>query len=230
MRVNSMTDATQLVDDVVFDADREDASGDATAETAAGDVTSADGAPQEEMSSEESTGTADPETAPGAGRRPRSWRGVAFRWTLPGILLLLAIAAAVMAWLDAQARAVDAARAESVRAATESTEAMLSYQASTVAEQLKAAEERLTGSFRDSFRELVHDVVIPGSEKKHISTVATVPAAASVSATPKHAVVLVFVNQVAVVDTEAPTDTASIVRVTLEKIDGHWLISAFEPI
>jgi len=225
-----MTDATQLADDVVTDADREDASGDATAETAAGEETSADGAPHKEMSSEVSTATSDPETGPGAGRRPRSWRGVAARWALPAILLLLAIAAAVMAWLDAQARAVDAARRESVRAATESTEAMLSYQASTVADQLKAAEERLTGSFRDSFRELVHDVVIPGSEKKHISTIATVPAAASVSATPKHAVVLVFVNQAAVVDTEAPTDTASIVRVTLDKIDGHWLISAFEPI
>lgn len=225
-----MTDATQLADDVVTDADREDASGDATAETAAGEETSADGAPHKEMSSEVSTATSDPETGRGAGRRPRSWRGVAARWALPAILLLLAIAAAVMAWLDAQARAVDAARRESVRAATESTEAMLSYQASTVADQLKAAEERLTGSFRDSFRELVHDVVIPGSEKKHISTIATVPAAASVSATPKHAVVLVFVNQAAVVDTEAPTDTASIVRVTLDKIDGHWLISAFEPI
>jgi Mce-associated membrane protein len=60
--------------------------------------------------------------------------------------------------------------------------------------------------------------------------VATVPAATSTSATAARAVVLVFVNQTVVVGKDAPTNTASSVRVTLDKIDGRWLISQFEPV
>jgi Mce-associated membrane protein len=77
---------------------------------------------------------------------------------------------------------------------------------------------------------LTRDVVIPGAKQKNISTVATVPAAAVVSSTPRHAVVLVFINQSAIVDKGAPTDTASSVRVTLEKTGDRWLISAFDPV
>jgi Mce-associated membrane protein len=51
-----------------------------------------------------------------------------------------------------------------------------------------------------------------------------------VSADPNDAVVLVFVNQTVVVGQDTPTDTASSVRVTLEKVDGRWLISAFDPV
>jgi Mce-associated membrane protein len=60
--------------------------------------------------------------------------------------------------------------------------------------------------------------------------VATVPAAASVSATPNHAVALVFVNQTVTVGNDAPAGTSSTVRVTLEKSGDRWLISAFDPI
>ena len=50
------------------------------------------------------------------------------------------------------------------------------------------------------------------------------------SADPRHAVVLVFVNQTVVVGKDAPTDTASSVRVTLEKVGDRWLISKFDPV
>jgi Mce-associated membrane protein len=72
--------------------------------------------------------------------------------------------------------------------------------------------------------------VIPGAKQKQISAVATVPAMASVSADPRHAVVLVFVNQTVVVGQDAPTDTASSVRVTLDKVGDRWLISKFDPV
>ncbi|MDT5067194.1 MAG: Mce-associated rane protein, partial [Mycobacterium sp.] len=52
----------------------------------------------------------------------------------------------------------------------------------------------------------------------------------SVSAKPNHAVVLVFVNQTVVVGTDAPTDTASSVKVTLDKHGDEWLISEFQPV
>ena len=84
--------------------------------------------------------------------------------------------------------------------------------------------------FRDSYTSLTNDVVIPGAKQKQISAVATVPAVASVSADPRHAVVLVFVNQTVIVGQDAPTDTASSVRVTMDKAGGRWLISKFDPV
>jgi Mce-associated membrane protein len=43
-------------------------------------------------------------------------------------------------------------------------------------------------------------------------------------------VVLVFVNQTVIVGQDAPTDTASAVRVTLDKVGDRWLISSFDPV
>ena len=55
-------------------------------------------------------------------------------------------------------------------------------------------------------------------------------AAASVSATPNHAVTLLFVNQTAVVDKDPPSDSTTSVRVTMDKVAGRWLISGFDPV
>jgi Mce-associated membrane protein len=107
---------------------------------------------------------------------------------------------------------------------------MLSYQPATVDAQLNSARDLLTGSFKGSYTSLINDVVIPGAKQQQISAVATVPRAASVSAEPNHAVVLVFVNQTVVVGTDAPTNTASSVRVTLDKHGDKWLISKFQPV
>jgi Mce-associated membrane protein len=84
--------------------------------------------------------------------------------------------------------------------------------------------------YEDAYTKLANDVVIPGAKQKQISAVATVPALASVSANPTRATVLVFVNQTVIIGSDAPTDTASSVKVTLDKINGHWLISQFDPI
>jgi Mce-associated membrane protein len=149
---------------------------------------------------------------------------------LPAAALLLACAAGYLKWVDGTARDAEVARAESVQAAIDSTVAMLSYRPDTVAQNLAAARDRMTGAFRDSYTSLTNDVVIPGAKQRQISAVTTVPAAASVSATPTHAVVLVFVNQTTIIGNDAPSDTASRVKVTLEKVHGRWLISQFDPI
>ncbi|OBF99143.1 hypothetical protein A5772_12910 [Mycolicibacter sinensis] len=167
----------------------------------------------------------------GAGARRRLLRRPVFVYGMAALLVLApALGASVLKYWDSSARNSQIARTESVEAARESVVAMLSYQPENVEGQLAAAQDRLTGEFRDSYAGLTRDVVIPGAKQKRISTVANVPAAASVSATPDHAVVLVFVNQSAIVGSDAPTDTASSIRVTLDKIDGRWLISGFDPI
>jgi Mce-associated membrane protein len=149
---------------------------------------------------------------------------------LPALALILALGAGYLKWMDNSVRDSDVAGIESVQAAKDSTIAILSYKPDTVEQQLHAARDLLTGEFRDSYTSLTNDVVIPGAKQKQISAVATVPAAASVSAKPNHAVVLVFVNQTVVVGQDAPSDSASSVRVTLDKINGHWLISKFDPV
>jgi Mce-associated membrane protein len=149
---------------------------------------------------------------------------------LPALVLLLALGAGLLKWFDVTGRDAQTARVESVRAATDSTIAMLSYRADSAEQDLGAASDRLTGQFKDAYGALTHDVVIPGAKEKHISATARVPGAASVSATDKHAVVLVFVNQVVTIGADPPSSTASSVRVTLDKIDGRWLISDFTPV
>lgn len=149
---------------------------------------------------------------------------------LPGLALLLAVAAAYLKDQVGLASESGIARIESVAAAKESTIALLSYTPETAEKDLVAARGRTTGTFTESYMQLVHDVVIPGAKQKHISAVARVPAAASVSATPNHAVALVFIDQTVVMGTDPPTDSASSVRVTLDKVGGRWLISGFDPV
>ncbi len=166
---------------------------------------------------------------PAASRRIRWSRLVAYG-LLPGLALSLASAAGYLKWQDGFVRDPVVARAESVRAANDGTIALLSYRPDTVQKDLEAARGRLTGTFLNAYTKLTRDVVIPGAQQKQISAVATVPAAASVSASADHAVVLLFVNQTIIVAQDAPTNTASSVRVTLDKIDGRWLISQFDPV
>jgi Mce-associated membrane protein len=149
---------------------------------------------------------------------------------LPGLALLLAAAAGYMRWQDSSDRIARIGSVESVAAAKDGTIAMLSYQPDTVEKDLGAARDRLTGTFKESYTHLTNDVVIPGAKQRHISAVATVPAAASVSATGRHAVALVFVNQTVVVGTDTPSATASSVRVTLDNVGDRWLISGFDPV
>ena len=160
-----------------------------------------------------------------------------FRWTravayglLPALALLLAPAAGYLKWQDASARDSQVAGADAVRAATDGTIALLSYKPETVEKDLEAARTRMTGTFLNAYTSLTHDVVIPGAKQKQVSAVATVPAAASIRATADHAVVLLCVNQAVVVGQDAPTTTASSVRVSLDKIGGRWLISQFDPV
>ncbi|MCV7027584.1 hypothetical protein H7I77_30285 [Mycolicibacterium novocastrense] len=150
-------------------------------------------------------------------------------WLLPVIALLLALGAAYFKYQEGTAGDEDRARVETVQVATEATVAMLSYTPETAAEKLKDARDRLTGPFRGSYTSLTEDVVIPGAQQKRISATARVSAAASVSAGKNRAIVLVFVDQTTTVGNDAPTETDSVVQVSLDKVGSRWLISGFEP-
>jgi Mce-associated membrane protein len=168
---------------------------------------------------------------PASGKRSATkWKSAMAYGLLPALALVLAVTAGYFKFRDASARDAQLAAIQSMQTAMEGTVAMLSYHADTAEKDLTAAQDRLTGNFRDSYASLIHDVVIPGAKQQHISALATVAGAASVSGDTRRAVVLVFVNQTISVGNGAPSNTASSVRVGLDNINGRWLISAFDPI
>lgn len=156
-------------------------------------------------------------------------RAFSFR-VLPVAVVALGTLTGFLSWQSFAHRQAEAAAAESVEAARETTMAMLSYRADTVEQDLISVRSRLAGTFVDSYDKLINDVVIPGAKEKKISTVAEIPAAASVLATPNHAVALVFVDQTVTVGDSTPTSSDSSVRVTMDKVDGRWLVSGFDPV
>lgn len=158
------------------------------------------------------------------------WRRAGAFAILPGLAMSSAAAAGFLKYEDGRGRAIDTARTESIEAAKDSTVALLSYRPDTAEQQLSSALHRLTGTFKDAYASLTRDVVIPAAKQQNISAAASVPAAATVSATPNHVVALVFVNQTVTVSDRPPSDTSSTVRVTLDNVDGRWLISGFDPV
>jgi len=215
----------------------EDVKNDEATKTVADDETTAEEI-EESTAVEESAGTEEPAES-GTAKKGLDWKRVVAFVVLPALALVLAAGAGYLKWQDDTNSdgviQVDVSGSRSpaevaVQAARDSTIALLSYTPDTVEEQLGAARELLTGEFRDSYTSLTNDVVIPGAKEKQISALASVPAAASVSVEPDKAVVLLFVNQTVTVGSDPPTDTASSVRVTLEKHDDRWLISQFDPV
>lgn len=194
------------------------------------------GPADEESLDDDTTPEPDDDDAaePTAGRErvrtPIRWSRVLAFTVLPGIALLLAVAAGYFKW-DVSNTDVGAAAAESVRAASDDAVAMLSYTPESADKDLGAARDRLTGEFKDAYTALTRQVVIPGAKEKRIAAAAKVTAASSVSATANHAVVLLFVNQtVTIGDGGTPTDTQPVIRVVLDKVDGRWLVSHFDPV
>lgn len=168
-----------------------------------------------------------PQSDRGETRRV-SWSRILVYGILPGLVLLLAMAAGYLKWHDASVRNAGLARSQSVAAARDSTVAVLSFRSDTVDQDVAAARKRLTGAFLDTYTQATQEALIPNAKERHVSAAATVPAAASESVTENHAVVLLFVNETVRIGNSPPTDAPSIVRVTLDKIGERWLISGFD--
>jgi Mce-associated membrane protein len=148
---------------------------------------------------------------------------------LAALAMVIACGVGYLKYLDSSENAVNEARRQSVQTATDCTVALLSYAPDDAQQTLTAAAERLTGTFKDSYLALVNDVVAPGSTQKRITATATVPAAAAVSTSKSHAVVMVFVDQTITPGEGSPSDSTSVVQVTLEKAGDRWLVSGFDP-
>ncbi|HEY6856716.1 MAG TPA: hypothetical protein VI194_10955 [Mycobacterium sp.] len=161
-------------------------------------------------------------------RRSVNWSRVLVYGLLPGLALLLAMSAGLLKWKDSSIRGIDLARSQSVSAAKDSTVAVLTFRSDTVDRDVAAARKRLTGGFLDTYNQRTQQELIPNAKQRRVIATASVPAAASESATANHAVVLLFVTQTVRIGDAPRADTGSSVRVTLDKIGERWLISDFD--
>ena len=147
------------------------------------------------------------------------------------VALLLLLGAGWLYWDVSQRRAAQRSGTEALQAARDSIVAILSYRPESAERELEtAAEDRLTGQFLQDYSQLIKTVVAPNARQQGVSAAARVPAAAVISADADRVVVLAYVDQTMTVGTADPTRTDSSVRVTMERVDGRWLVSGFDPV
>lgn len=163
-------------------------------------------------------------------------RGAGRHWA--GIALALALVAAVglTSWLfffvyQPERQTDDAAVESAVKAASDGTVALLSYSPESLDQDFATAKSKLTGSFLSYYTQFTEQIVAPAAKQKSVKTQAAVVRAALAEIHPDRAVVLVFINQTTQSkDRPDASFVNSAVRVTMQKIDGGWLISAFDPV
>ncbi|MFD4294230.1 twin-arginine translocation pathway signal [Rhodococcus sp. NPDC058532] len=155
-------------------------------------------------------------------------RGV---WLLAVLAVILAVAAVALyvRLYRADQRTGDAVRAEVAQVAADGAAALLSYTPETVAADMYAATQRLTGDFREYYSRLTDATIVPTARAEKITTTATAVDSGIGSLSADRADALVFLKQVT--STEATPDpvTATVgARVSLTSVDGEWLISGLE--
>jgi Mce-associated membrane protein len=160
--------------------------------------------------------------------RSVNWSRVLAYGLLPTLVLLLAIAAGLLKWNDSSIRHSEIASSESVTAARDSTNAILTFRYDTIDHDVATTRERLTGGFLDTYTKRTQQELIPHAKQERIVATSTVPAAAPETVTPNHAVVLVFISQNVKIGDAEPKVTGSSARVTLDKIGTRWLVSDFD--
>jgi Mce-associated membrane protein len=116
-------------------------------------------------------------------------------------------------------------------AATSETRATLTYNYKTLAADFAAAEKGLTPGFRSSYAHTTATSVTPLATKYHAISSATVAAEGVSAASANAATVLLFVDQT-VQNSQLPRPRLdrSRIKVSMVKIDGHWLVDHLSPI
>ncbi len=125
----------------------------------------------------------------------------------------------------------DAAADQAVRAASDGAVALLSYSSDSLDRDVANATPHLTGDFLDYYNKFTSEVVAPAVRQKHLTQKAVVVRAAVSQLHPQSAVVLVYVDETTTsAEKKDPLKTPSVIRVTLAKVDGSWLISKLDPV
>lgn len=190
-----------------------------------------------EEPSEESADENSEETALQSAPQDASPQRHVGTWITAAVLAVLLIASAgVTAWLYfGQYRADQAVDSDAqqavLKAAHDGTIALLSYSPETLDADFSSAKSHLTGDFLSYYTNFTEQIVTPAAKQRAVKTSAAVIRKGIAEIHPDRAVVLVFLNQVTT-SKENPDGsyTTSAVKVSLERHDGAWLISSFDPV
>ena len=175
-------------------------------------------------------------TEPKRGIGGRLRRGARKHWAAIALALALVAAAGVTSWMfffvyQPDRETDDAAAQSAIKAAADGTVALLSYSPESLDKDFATAKSKLTGSFLSYYTQFTEQIVTPAAKQKSVKTQASVVRAAVSEIHPDTAVVLVFINQTT--ESKVRPDASfinSAVRVTMQKVDGGWLISSFDPV
>ncbi|MCV7317082.1 twin-arginine translocation pathway signal [Mycolicibacillus parakoreensis] len=163
-------------------------------------------------------------------------RGTATRWIAVTLVSALFLAAALCCWLyfamfRGDQQVGPEAEQAAMAAAADGATALLTYSPQTLDKDFAAAETHLTGDFLSYYTDFTENVVTPAAKEKDVQTVASVVRKGLINLDPRRAEVLIFVNQTTISKTNpSGSYTMSSVKVGLEKHDGRWLISSFDPV
>ncbi|MFC7447942.1 h domain protein [Rhodococcus daqingensis] len=172
--------------------------------------------------------SAEPDTTEAA---PRNVRRTVLAAVAAALVVALTAGVGVLFYQHLQDNRTEQARTDAVAAAGEQAVAMLSYNYNTVDDELAAAADGLTGSFRDDYNTLVAEVIAPGAKEKKLTVQVTVQGGSIVSADPDDAVVLLFLNQITTsADAPDAATTGSRVRMEMRKEGDRWLTSRLTPV
>jgi Mce-associated membrane protein len=186
--------------------------------------------------SEPESAESEPDNAATAPARRSMLRSILGRWRVIVAAVAVTASVAVAGFLYLTQYRMDlatddAATTGAVQAATDGTVAVLTYKPETIDADLAAAQSHLTGEFLTYYTEFSEEILKPAAKDRAVTTEAAVVGAADTEIGPGSATVLVFVNQSTVSrDRPEAAQSASSVLVSLNKVDGRWLISAFEPV
>jgi Mce-associated membrane protein len=152
------------------------------------------------------------------------------------LVLLLLMSASAAAWMyfaryQPNQRTDPAVARAVVSAATDGTVALLSYSPESLDKDFATAKSHLSGDFLSYYTQFTDQIVAPAAKEKSLKTSAHVMGAGVQELHPDSAVVLVYVDQSTTSkDRPDPTLAASTVLVSMNRINGSWLITKFDPI
>ncbi len=149
-------------------------------------------------------------------------------------LVLAAVSLSTGGWLSFQWRQdhlADAARSESAVVAGRAVKGMYGYDFRTIDTQMAQTAEDMTPSFRDNWLKVTATVLAPGAKEQELVVEATVLETGIISAEADRTEVMVFMNQMSSgKNPAAGSFDTGLLRVSMERDDGRWLVAAVDPV
>lgn len=148
------------------------------------------------------------------------------------VLVLLVIASGALAgWKAEQASSAKAAEADrTAAAAAAKTEIpqILTYSYKTLSRDLARGAADTTGQFKGEFNLEAQQIIEPQVPKQQVTTVAQAPVAAPVDSSGDQVTVLVFIHQTTTSKANPKGQaSSSALRVTMQKVNGKWLVENY---